>query len=122
MNGEQSAATDDGADYHPATANALYIGAGRPDLADPRFPFVGKVQCVALYKGALTLDDVLKHFYNGNGVAGVETEDTTMPSADDLFNQLVAANNRLEAIKGDFSTSRPRPMRSRLRSIRSTAL
>ena len=67
VNGEQSAPTMT-ADYHPATANALYIGAGRPDLADPRFPFVGKVQCVALYKGALTLDDVLKHFYNGNGV------------------------------------------------------
>jgi hypothetical protein len=25
-----------------------------------------------------------------------------MPSADDLFNQLVAANNRLEAIKGNL--------------------
>ena len=50
------------------TANALYIGAGRPDLPDPRFPFVGKIQCVALYKGPLNSDTVLKHFQNGNGV------------------------------------------------------
>ena len=56
------------ADYHPVRANALYIGAGRPDLPDPRFPFVGKIQCVALYKGALTLDDVLTHYHNGNGI------------------------------------------------------
>jgi hypothetical protein len=66
VNGEQSSPTIP-ADYHPATANALYIGAGRPDLPEPHFPFVGKVQCVALYKGALTLDDVLKHYHNGNG-------------------------------------------------------
>jgi hypothetical protein len=66
VNGEQSSPTIP-ADYHPATANALYIGAGRPDLPEPHFPFVGKVQCVALYKGALTLDEVLKHYHNGNG-------------------------------------------------------
>jgi hypothetical protein len=68
LNGEQSSPTTP-ADYHPVTANALYIGAGRPDLPDPRFPFVGKIQCVALYKGALILDDVLKHYHNGNGVS-----------------------------------------------------
>ena len=67
VDGEQSAPTTP-ADYHPATANALYIGAGRPDLPDPHFPFVGKMQCVALYKGALTLDDVIKHYHNGNTV------------------------------------------------------
>jgi Concanavalin A-like lectin/glucanases superfamily len=67
VNGEQSSPTTP-ADYHPVTANALYIGAGRPDLPDPRFPFVGKIQCVALYKGALTLDDVIKHYHNGNGI------------------------------------------------------
>jgi concanavalin A-like lectin/glucanase superfamily protein len=66
VNGEQSSPTTP-ADYHPVTANALYIGAGRPDLPDPRFPFVGEIQCVALYKGALTLDDVIKHYHNGNG-------------------------------------------------------
>jgi hypothetical protein len=67
LNGEQSSPTT-AADYHPATASALYIGAGRPDLPDPLFPFVGKIQCVALYKGALTLDDVIKHFHNGNAI------------------------------------------------------
>jgi Concanavalin A-like lectin/glucanases superfamily len=67
VNGEQSSPTTT-ADYHPATANALYIGAGRPDLPDPHFPFVGKIQCVALYKGALTLDDAIKHFHNGNAI------------------------------------------------------
>jgi hypothetical protein len=67
LNGEQSSPTTS-ADYHPATANALYIGAGRPDLPDPHFPFVGQIQCVALYKGALTLDDVIKHFHNGNAI------------------------------------------------------
>jgi hypothetical protein len=66
VNGEQSSPTTP-ADYHPATANALYIGAGRPDLPDPRFPFVGKIQCVALYKGPLNPDTVLKHYHNGNG-------------------------------------------------------
>ena len=65
VNGGQSSPTTP-ADYHPVTANPLYIGAGRPDLPEPRFPWVGKIQCVALYKGALTLDDVIKHFHNGN--------------------------------------------------------
>jgi hypothetical protein len=73
LNGEPSSDPSDPnttatpADYHPATANALYIGAGRPDLPEPRFPFVGKIQCVALYKGALNSDTVLKHYHNGNG-------------------------------------------------------
>jgi Concanavalin A-like lectin/glucanases superfamily len=66
LNGEQSSETTP-ADYHPVTANALFIGAGRPDLPEPHFPFVGKMQCVALYKVALTPDEVLKHFHNGNG-------------------------------------------------------
>jgi concanavalin A-like lectin/glucanase superfamily protein len=67
VNGEQSSPTT-AADYHPVAANPLYIGAGRPDLPEPHFPFVGQMQCVALYKGALTLDDVIKHFHNGNGI------------------------------------------------------
>jgi hypothetical protein len=68
VNGGQSSPTTP-ADYHPVTANPLYIGAGRPDLPEPRFPFVGKIQCVALYRGALTLDDVIRHFDRGNGFA-----------------------------------------------------
>jgi hypothetical protein len=66
LNGLQSSETTP-ADYQPVTANALYIGAGRPDLADPLFPFVGEMQCIALYKGALNPDTVLKHYHNGNG-------------------------------------------------------
>jgi hypothetical protein len=68
VNGGQSSPTTP-ADYHPVTANPLYIGAGRPELPEPRFPFVGKIQCVALYRGALTLDDVIRHFDRGNGFA-----------------------------------------------------
>ncbi|MDQ1451166.1 MAG: hypothetical protein QOK38_1032, partial [Acidobacteriaceae bacterium] len=67
VNGGQSSPTTP-ADYHPAAANPLYIGVGRPDLPEPHAPFNGEIQCVAAYKGALTLEDVLKHFHNGNAI------------------------------------------------------
>jgi hypothetical protein len=51
VNGEQSSPTT-AADYHPIAANPLYIGASRPDLPEPHHPFVGQMQCAALYKGS----------------------------------------------------------------------
>jgi Concanavalin A-like lectin/glucanases superfamily len=53
--------------YQPSTQSSLFIGAGGPQLAAPRFPWVGKIQCVALYKGALSADQVAAHTANGNG-------------------------------------------------------
>jgi hypothetical protein len=66
VNGEQSSPTTP-ADYHPAASNPLYIGASRPDLPEPHHPFNGKIQCVSIYKGALPLETVIKHYQNGNG-------------------------------------------------------
>jgi hypothetical protein len=66
VNGGQSSPTTP-ADYHPAAANPLYIGVGRPDLPEPHVPFNGEIQCVAIYKGALPLETVIKHYQNGNG-------------------------------------------------------
>jgi hypothetical protein len=66
VNGEQNSPTTP-ADYHPAAANPLYIGVGRPDLPEPHVPFNGEIQCVAIYKGALPLETVIKHYQNGNG-------------------------------------------------------
>jgi hypothetical protein len=57
VNGGQSSPTTP-ADYHPiTTAESLHIGMN----------FAGKMQCVALYKGALTLETIIKHYHNGNG-------------------------------------------------------
>jgi hypothetical protein len=67
------------ASYAPTSKNALYIGTGEPELplrpqapgveAGPLHPFVGEVQDVALYKGALDpINDILKHYHNGNGI------------------------------------------------------
>ena len=55
------------ADYHPAAANPLYIGASRPDLPQPHFPFNGNIQCVAVYDMALGAATVLQHYQSGIG-------------------------------------------------------
>jgi hypothetical protein len=67
------------ANYVPAAQNPLYIGTGEPELplrpqppgvlAGPLHAFVGAIQDVALYKGALDpINDILKHYHNGNGI------------------------------------------------------
>ena len=55
------------ADYQACTVSKLFIGAGGPQLPEPRFPWVGKIQCVAMYTGALPPEQVAKHFAYGNG-------------------------------------------------------
>jgi hypothetical protein len=65
--------------YLPNTTQPLWIGAGSPYvplrpqppgvLASPLFPFVGAIQDVAIYNAALTSDDILLHYHNGNGFA-----------------------------------------------------
>jgi hypothetical protein len=65
VNGTQSTAV--AADYQPSTQSRLFIGAGGTQLPEPRAPWVGKIQCVALYKGALPPERVAKHAMNGNG-------------------------------------------------------
>jgi hypothetical protein len=65
VNGTQSTAV--ATDYQPSTQSRLFIGAGGSDLPEPRGPWVGKIQCVALYKGALPPERVAKHAMNGNG-------------------------------------------------------
>jgi hypothetical protein len=65
VNGSQT--TSAVTDYQPSTQSTVFIGAGRPDLPEPRAPWVGKIQCVALYKGALSSEQVAKHFGFGNG-------------------------------------------------------
>lgn len=54
-------------DYVPSDQSRLFIGAGAPHIPEPRFPWVGNIQCVALYKGALDVDEVAKHTVWGNG-------------------------------------------------------
>jgi Concanavalin A-like lectin/glucanases superfamily len=65
VNGTQTTAV--ATDYQPSTQSRLFIGAGGTELPEPRGPWVGKIQCVALYKGALPPDRVAKHAMNGNG-------------------------------------------------------
>ena len=65
VNGTQSTAV--ATDYQPSTESRLFIGVGGSELPEPRAPWVGKIQCVALYKGALPPDRVAKHAMNGNG-------------------------------------------------------
>jgi hypothetical protein len=61
-------ATSRTADYQPAAPGSrLFIGAGGPHFAQPIQPWVGKIQCVAVYRGALSLEQVSKHSFNGNG-------------------------------------------------------
>jgi hypothetical protein len=64
--------------YAPNTTQPLWIGAGAPYVprrpqpagvvASPLFPFVGAIQDVAIYNAALTSDDILLHYHNGNGI------------------------------------------------------
>jgi hypothetical protein len=54
-------------DYQASTQSSLFIGAGAPQLPEPRAPWVGKIQCVALYKGALSPDQVKEHARHGAG-------------------------------------------------------
>jgi hypothetical protein len=54
-------------DYQPSTQSRLFIGAGGTDLPEPRGPWAGKIQCVALYKGALSPKRVAEHTAFGNG-------------------------------------------------------
>jgi hypothetical protein len=66
VNGEESTAV--ATDYQASTQSRLFIGAGGPDRPEPRGLWVGKIQCVALYKGALPPERVKKHALYGNGV------------------------------------------------------
>jgi hypothetical protein len=65
VDGQQTTAVP--TDYLPSTQSRLFIGAGAPQLPEPRFPWVGKIQCVAVYKGALPPEQVAKHARHGNG-------------------------------------------------------
>jgi hypothetical protein len=56
------------ADYQASIESRLFIGAGGPQLAEPRFPWVGNIQCVALYAGGLEPMQVAMHFAHGNGL------------------------------------------------------
>jgi Concanavalin A-like lectin/glucanases superfamily len=66
VNGTQNTAIT--TDYQASTQSRLFIGAGRPDLPEPRAPWVGKIQCVALYKGALEPKRIAEHTAFGNGM------------------------------------------------------
>jgi len=65
VNGAHSTSTV--TDYQASIESRLFIGAGGPHLPEPRFPWVGKIQCVALYKGALPAEQIAKHAIFGNG-------------------------------------------------------
>ena len=65
LNGTQVTAV--ASDYVPSDQSRLFIGAGAPHLPDPRFPWVGEIQCVAMYKGALSPDQIATHTFHGNG-------------------------------------------------------
>ena len=66
LNGAQS--TGEKAAYQPSTESRLLIGAGAPQLPEERFPWVGKLQCVALYNLPLTLEQIVKHYERGNAI------------------------------------------------------
>jgi hypothetical protein len=65
LNGAQS--TTVVSDYQPSTESRLLIGVGAPQLPEERQPWVGKIQCVALYSGALNSEQVAIHFQLGIG-------------------------------------------------------
>jgi hypothetical protein len=65
VNGSQSTTVQ--TVYQPSTESRLFIGVGGPQLAEPRFPWVGKIQCVAVYNEALPLNKVIEHYHHGNG-------------------------------------------------------
>jgi hypothetical protein len=62
-------------DASPNVPSPLYIGTGAPFLpvgpqpaGGPQWPFKGKIQDVAIYNAALSLDDIIVRMYNGNGL------------------------------------------------------
>jgi hypothetical protein len=65
VDGEQKTTVQ--TDYQPATQSRLLIGVGGTDLPEPRGPWVGKIQCVALYTGALSPKRVAEHKAFGEG-------------------------------------------------------
>jgi Prolipoprotein diacylglyceryl transferase/Concanavalin A-like lectin/glucanases superfamily len=62
-NGAESTAAVTG--YEHSTESRLLIGVGGPQLPEERGPWVGKLQCVALYNSALNLEQVAKHYNHG---------------------------------------------------------
>ncbi len=50
------------ATYTPNAAQPLFIGMGAPELPEPRFPFKGRIQEVAVYNAALSGTDIDNHF------------------------------------------------------------
>jgi Concanavalin A-like lectin/glucanases superfamily len=66
VNGTQKTAI--ATDYQPSMQSRLFIGAGGTELPEPRGPWVGKIQCVAIYKGALSPEQVAKHTAFGNAM------------------------------------------------------
>jgi hypothetical protein len=65
LNGAES--TSVVTDYEHSTESKLLIGIGGPQLPEERQPWVGKIQCVALYSGALNSEQVAIHFQLGIG-------------------------------------------------------
>jgi hypothetical protein len=56
-------------DYQPNTNGFFFMGGGAfPPFQPDRWPWVGKIQCVAFYKGALPPEQVAKHTAFGNGI------------------------------------------------------
>jgi Concanavalin A-like lectin/glucanases superfamily len=55
-------------DYQANTQSRLFIGVGGPSLPEPRGPWVGKIQCVAIYTGALEPKRIAQHTAFGNGM------------------------------------------------------
>jgi hypothetical protein len=66
LNGAPSTAVV--SDYQPSTESRLLIGVGGPQLPEERGPWVGKLQCVALYSPSLTPEQILKHYQRGNAI------------------------------------------------------
>jgi hypothetical protein len=74
VDGQQSSQTVQ-ATYVANTTVPLFIGTGAPSIplrpapnGGPFFPFLGQIQCVAVYNDALPPDVIEKHMHNGNGV------------------------------------------------------
>jgi len=68
LNGSESTTEPTG--YQFSTESRLLIGAGAPQLPEERAPWVGKLQCVALYNLPLTLEQIAKHYQRGIEIPG----------------------------------------------------
>jgi Concanavalin A-like lectin/glucanases superfamily len=56
--------------YVPAQGRPLYIAGGKTDVdppAAPRYPFIGRLQEVAVYSAVLPVEDIARHFAMGSG-------------------------------------------------------